>query len=478
SKTPTPSAGCFVALYPSAVWKALQCVAPPKERSVPSGSSVMLQPSTVGNTNDWVAQSPSGTLIGSSSGSFPLVSGLMSERDACVAPFLQQCGGMQGGNGANFYSLQDNTNFGFPVNYYGRSTTGWEQFLYANGGSSGVVYIEYWLLNYGSCPSASEDPPGGGVGWFASGKNCVFNTDGTTTPFVSPTNLSKLSLQTYADFGGYDEAMLCVLSGNCYAKSVTATVLNLYRQWTSSEFNVFGYDDGAQAQFSTGTTIAVRNVLFDGDANSIRTSCVSPPGFTGETNNLNLVSCNTSMADALSMMTFTETNAPIVEITVASSPIGWGYVTGSGYVSVDGVYVTTPETFSWIAGTTHALSAVSAVSCGVQCRYVFTGWSDQGEQTHYLTVPAYPTPTGLSFPTYTATYEKQYYLNVQPSGPGWINSISGWYNAGTTVTLTATPNPQHIFKSWSGTGEGNYIGTENPATIIMNGPISESAIFS
>lgn len=487
SQIPTPSEGCFVAIFPSAVWQPNQCVRPPKEHSIPSTASqfsATLQPSTVGNSNDWVAQAPPNSTIRSSFGTFSSVSGLTNESDLCVAPFLPQCGGVNGGHGANFFSIQDNTNFGFPVDYDGRSTTGWEQFLYANGGNSGVVYIEYWLLNYGNCPPASQGPPGGGVGWFSFGGNsltpasCVFNTDGTPTPFEPITDLSKLSLQSYANFGGNDEVMLCVSGGDCYATSVTDTVLHLYQRWTDSEFNVFGYGNGAQAQFNSGTTITVRNLLFDSDARPIRTTCVNLPGYTGETNNLDLVSCSTPTTTSLASITFTETNDPILAITVASSPVGSLYVTGSGFVTVDGVPVTTPDTFSWIEGSTHSIAAVSPVSCGAQCRYVFTGWSDRGDQSHNITVSGSPYPTDIFLPTYTATYQKQYYLTMQVSGPGSITLDSGWYNDGTTLTLIALANPQHAFKSWMGTGSGSYTGTENDTTIIVNGPVTESAYFS
>jgi len=486
SKAPTPAAGCFVATYPSTVWQRTQCVSPPIGHSLPSTAelSTELQPSTVGNTNDWVAQVPYGKLISSSFGTFSSVSGLTSEKDVCVAPFLQECGGVNGGQGANFYSLQDNTNFGFAVNYYGKSTTGWQQFLYANGGDSGVVYIEYWLFNYGACPPASQDPPVGGVGWFPFGESastpasCVFNTNGTPTPFEPPTSLSKLSLQSYADFGGNDEVMLCVSGGSCYATSVTDTVLHLNQQWTDSEFNVFGYDNGAQAQFNSGATITVGDALLDNDANPIHTSCVSPPGFTGETNNLDLVSCSTSVTDPLALMTFTESNAPVVDITIASAPLGSLYSTGSGFVIVDGDAVTTPETFVWIEGSTHSISAVSPVSCGVQCRYVFTGWSDEGGRSHSITVSVPLIPDGLFFPTYTANYQEQYYVTIQSSGLGSVSASSGWYNVGTTVNLTAMANSQHTFKSWTGTGSGSYTGTNNYATITINGPITESANFN
>ena len=146
SGIPAPRGGCFVATYPSTVWQPTQCVTAPL---------VPLLPSTVGNGHDEVAQSS--TLIGSSFGSFQSVSGLTSETDSMF--------------GANSYTLQVNTNFFTTSTTYtgGKSTTGWEQFVFANDGSSlGYVFIQYWLIgyqsSYGSCPSTG---PPAGDSWMA-----------------------------------------------------------------------------------------------------------------------------------------------------------------------------------------------------------------------------------------------------------------------------------------------------------------------
>jgi hypothetical protein len=55
---------------------------------------------------------------------------------------------------------------------------------------------------------------------------------------------------------------------------------------------------------------------------------------------------------------------------------------------------------------------------------------------------------------------------------------SGWKNAGSTVSISATPtnNTQvsYHFEAWSGTGAGSYSGTNNPASITLNSPITEN----
>jgi hypothetical protein len=146
-------------------------------------------------------------------------------------------------------------------------------------------------------------------------------------------------------------------------------------------------------------------------------------------------------------------------ITFDSSP------QGSGFVSVDGVAITTPQTYSWTCGSTHTLSANSPVypSCCPALRYIFSSWSDGGAQTHTITVPSSPT-------TYTANFNTQVYLAVQanPSAGGSVSG-SGWYDVGTTATISATANaPCYIFSNWTANWGGGYTGTANPASVSIN----------
>jgi hypothetical protein len=64
---------------------------------------------------------------------------------------------------------------------------------------------------------------------------------------------------------------------------------------------------------------------------------------------------------------------------------------------------------------------------------------------------------------------------------GKVSPASGWKNSGATVSISATPtnNTQvsYSFAGWTGSGTGSYSGTNNPASIAMNGPITETASF-
>jgi hypothetical protein len=62
---------------------------------------------------------------------------------------------------------------------------------------------------------------------------------------------------------------------------------------------------------------------------------------------------------------------------------------------------------------------------------------------------------------------------------------STWYNAGATVTISATApgaggGERYVWNGWTGTGSGSYTGTNNPANnaVTMNAPITETASWT
>ena len=82
--------------------------------------------------------------------------------------------------------------------------------------------------------------------------------------------------------------------------------------------------------------------------------------------------------------------------------------------------------------------------------------------------------------TVKVSYITQYYLTMlaSPANGGSVNPTSGWYSAGSSVTINAIPNSNYDFVSWTGTGNGSHSGILNQTSIIMNGPITEKANFA
>ena len=150
-------------------------------------------------------------------------------------------------------------------------------------------------------------------------------------------------------------------------------------------------------------------------------------------------------------------------MTVQTNPAGLTF-------TVDGTTYSSTQTFSWVSGSSHTIATTSPQSGGTGVRYVWTKWSDSGAISHTVA------PTTNK--TYTATFRTQYYLTMSHGTGGTVSPASGWRNSGATVSISATPASGYSFSSWTGSGTGSYSGTNNPASITMNGPITETAAFT
>jgi hypothetical protein len=122
-----------------------------------------------------------------------------------------------------------------------------------------------------------------------------------------------------------------------------------------------------------------------------------------------------------------------------------------------------------VPGSSHAIATTSPQSGGTGVQYVWFKWNDHGAISHTVT------PTTNT--TYTATFNTQYYLTMSHGTGGRVNPGSVWKNSGAIVSITAAPANDYSFSSWTGTGTGAYSGTNNPASVTMDGPITETATF-
>ena len=140
-------------------------------------------------------------------------------------------------------------------------------------------------------------------------------------------------------------------------------------------------------------------------------------------------------------------------------------------VSLGGTPEVAPFSGQYSVGSSLAIGTTSPQAGAAGTRYVFSKWSDGGATTHNITVPG-------AAATYTATFNTQYQLgtSVSPAGGGTVSVASGgFYNAGSKVSLTATPATGYAFSGWS----GNVANTKNASTTItMNAPQSVVANFT
>jgi hypothetical protein len=145
---------------------------------------------------------------------------------------------------------------------------------------------------------------------------------------------------------------------------------------------------------------------------------------------------------------------PQVPYTIDTNPSGLA-------MTVDGVSYTAPQTFNWTVGSNHTIGTDSP-----QLNYEFANWSDNGAQTHQLTV-------GLTGANITVYFDLEPYLSILTTPPE-VTTIpgQGFYINGTVVNLEApslivvSGNSQYRFNDWDVDGVSQ--GQTNSISIIMN----------
>jgi hypothetical protein len=271
-----PAEGCYQSSFPEVTWERTECEVAPLPADSDHAAPRMGSPDIVGNGTDYSAQAKG--LITFAGGGFA-TKGVKTVKSVGVAIFNDA-----GRLGPNEYSLQINTNAdrSTAVCHGHEECTVWQQFVYETdaSGAHASVFIEYWLLNWGtrSCPAE----------WIRSHDNCFKNSAAVAAPNLPITDLDKTSLSGKVDAGGHDTVTL-VAGSRSFTVIAKDNVLDISSVWRQAEFNVFGSSGGSRAIFNKGSAIDVDLLLFDGS--TAAPSCVSDGGTTGESNNLSLGPC-------------------------------------------------------------------------------------------------------------------------------------------------------------------------------------------
>jgi hypothetical protein len=151
-----------------------------------------------------------------------------------------------------------------------------------------------------------------------------------------------------------------------------------------------------------------------------------------------------------------------ISITVQSNPSGLSF-------TVDGTTFTNSHVFSWAPGSNHTIATTTPQSGGVGLQYTWSSWSDSGAISHAVS-PIVNT-------TYTASFTTQYYLTMNAGPGGSVSPVSNWYDIGSNVDISANVWSGYTLSTWAGTGSGSYSGTNNPASVTINGPVTQTASF-
>ena len=135
-------------------------------------------------------------------------------------------------------------------------------------------------------------------------------------------------------------------------------------------------------------------------------------------------------------------------------------------VEVDGMMITTPQSFNWSSGTHHAISVPSSQGNSTD-RFLFGKWSDGGAQAHDIVASSTTT-------VFTAHFIQQFKVEsgaIPPEG-GAVTfnppSSDGFYRTRTLVEAVAAPARGFSFAFWPGmTRAGIHGYSGNPARLLV-----------
>ncbi|MBN1754651.1 hypothetical protein JW877_00420, partial [bacterium] len=116
-------------------------------------------------------------------------------------------------------------------------------------------------------------------------------------------------------------------------------------------------------------------------------------------------------------------------------------------------------------------------------RYIFQSWTGTGSGSYSGSNNPATVNMNNSI-TEVANWQTQYYLTILNGGRGSVIG-SGWFLAGshpefevTPTIIDSTATIRYIFKQWTGIGPGSYTGSTNPGSCTMNGPVTETVVWT
>jgi hypothetical protein len=366
--------------------------------------------------------------------------------------------------------------------YSWTSTSGLSQALQSNtftvtatGTVTGTYKIQYQLTVAVSPSGSGTTTPAVGSYWYDSGSQVT----------ISATAASGYRFQSWIGSGagsytGSSSSAQITMNGPI---TETATFIKVV---------TITFQTGGMSEDASGTVITIDGVdytfsqlpkSFTWDADSTHTIAATSPVNCGSGCQYVWASWSDGGAQShtyttpTSAQTVTATYTKQYQVTFAVNGIS-SDATGT-VVTVNGAAKTLsqlPYTAWYDSGATVTYSFASPVSASSGKQYAWLSTSGLGQTAQSGTF------TASASGTVTATYRTQFELTIQvdPPGTGNTNPAAGtyWYNAGEAVQLSAAGSGGYVFTSWTGTGTGSYTGTDNPATITMNAPITETANFA
>lgn len=143
----------------------------------------------------------------------------------------------------------------------------------------------------------------------------------------------------------------------------------------------------------------------------------------------------------------------VSSVRIQAQPVGAPFF-------VDGVWYTTPQTFLWVQGSPHYLSAQSPpVTPSQPTEYYFQTWSDGAGARLNTGAKALFVYASPSVTEYLATYIVNHRLDIAPAETGSglieVNSTAVtsptrlYFPEGSEILLRASPSPGWVFNGWN-----------------------------
>ncbi len=189
--------------------------------------------------------------------------------------------------------------------------------------------------------------------------------------------------------------------------------------------------------------------------------------WTGPVANAALASTTVTMTAPISVTANFVAAPTTSNVTISSTPAGQTF-TSAGVGCAPGTY-TTPQTLTLTRLATCVLSTPSPVPAGVGTQLVFTNWTD-GPTTNPRTIVIPDAATGA----FNIVFKTQFQLITSASAGGTVSpATGGFYDAGTLVPVTGTPNAGFVFANWTGpvaspTSASTTVTMDAPKTIVAN----------
>jgi hypothetical protein len=181
----------------------------------------------------------------------------------------------------------------------------------------------------------------------------------------------------------------------------------------------------------------------------------------------------------------TGTDTTVTFTITAPSTLTWTWI-AQYYLTMSTNYGTVSPGSGWHdAGLVVGISATAPSTVDGE-RYVWLGWTGTGTIS-YTGMDNSASITMNSPITQTAAWRHEYRLTMATNFGTTSPSVGEhWYEAGSSVSIQAfAPSlvyppgqERYVWNGWTGIGPGSYSTLENPASITMNGPITQTASWT